>query len=98
MNNKIRDRGIENIETVQSDCETQLEEDSVDVILLFDIFHLFRDPNQNLRELHRVLKPEGTLSFSDHHMNEESIVNGMTSSGLFELQGQAEHTFSFIKL
>jgi ubiquinone/menaquinone biosynthesis C-methylase UbiE len=93
----IKSRDIRNVDTILSDCETGLPEDSVDVILLFDIFHMFNDPNKILRELHRVLAPHGILSFSDHHMSEVTIINGMTGSNLFKLKGRAEHTFSFVK-
>ncbi len=57
-----------NLETILSDCKTRLPDNSVDVVLLYDTFHDLGDPNNVLQELHRVLKPEGVLSFSDHHM------------------------------
>ncbi|MBN1480530.1 class I SAM-dependent methyltransferase [candidate division KSB1 bacterium] len=97
VENLIASRGISNVTTVLSDCDTGCAEETVDVILLFDIFHMFEDPNKILRELHRVIKPVGLLSFIDQHMSESSIINGMIQSGLFELQGRAEFTFSFRK-
>lgn len=33
-----------------------------------------------LKELHRVLKPSGILSFSDHHMGENEIISKRTYS------------------
>jgi ubiquinone/menaquinone biosynthesis C-methylase UbiE len=98
IKNAIENRDIKNIEPVLTDCDTGLDDDSIDVILLFDIFHMFRDPNRNLREMARVLKKDGTLSFSDHHLDDQAIISGMTSDGLFELAGQADHTFSFKKI
>lgn len=97
VNNLIKSRDIKNVDTLLTDCETDLPDGSVDVILLFDIFHMLNDPNRILRELHRVLAPPGILSFSDHHMSEATIISGMTGSRLFELKGRAEHTFSFMK-
>lgn len=35
--------------------------------------------------LHRVLKPDGVLSFSDHHMKDADIMTGMTNGLLFKL-------------
>ncbi|MCP3953679.1 MAG: class I SAM-dependent methyltransferase, partial [Desulfobacterales bacterium] len=61
-------QGIDNIETIVSDCSTGLSDNHVDVVLLYDIFHDFSRPDDVLRELHRVLKSGGTLSFSDHHL------------------------------
>jgi ubiquinone/menaquinone biosynthesis C-methylase UbiE len=42
-------------------------------------------PDALLKELHRILKPEGILSFSDHHMKEPEIEAEMTGNGLFKL-------------
>ncbi|MDZ7316157.1 MAG: class I SAM-dependent methyltransferase [candidate division KSB1 bacterium] len=97
VENLIRKRNIENIRTILSDCETGLPDESIDVILLFDIFHLFNDPNRNLRELHRVLKKNGILSFSDHHMDRQSILEGMTAGGWFRFLGQGSYVFTFTK-
>jgi ubiquinone/menaquinone biosynthesis C-methylase UbiE len=91
-------RGLENLETIQSDCKTGLPDDSIDVILLYDTFHHLSDADGVLRELHRVLKSNGILSFSDHHMTEDEIVSGVTSGGLFELSKRGERTYSFSKV
>jgi ubiquinone/menaquinone biosynthesis C-methylase UbiE len=98
VENLVRNRGIENIQTILSDCDTGLNDRQVDVILLFDIFHMFDDPNRILKELHRVLKNEGILSFSDHHMGVEGIVDGMTGNRLFKLIGSGEYIYSFAKM
>lgn len=89
---------LTNVETICSDCQTGLQDNSVDVVLLYDIFHDLSEPDKILEELHRVLKPRrGILSFSDHHMKEDEIVSKVTSSGLFKLSKTGERTFSFVK-
>jgi ubiquinone/menaquinone biosynthesis C-methylase UbiE len=90
-------RRLENLETIQSDCKTGLPDDSIDIVLLYDTFHDLSDPNGVLRELHRVLKPKGILSFSDHHMKENEIMSGITSEGLFKLLKKGERTYSFTR-
>jgi ubiquinone/menaquinone biosynthesis C-methylase UbiE len=98
---KVRDiavkRRLENLETIQSDCNTGLPDDSIDVVLLYDIFHNLSDSDGVLREIHRILKPKGILSFSDHHMKENEILSGVTSGGLFKLLKKWERTYSFTK-
>jgi len=89
------DESLENIRTILSGCATGLPDSSIDVALLYDIFHMLDDREEVLRELHRVLKPDGVLSFSDHHMKEESIKNGVTAGGLFELEEKGKRTYSF---
>jgi len=84
-----------NVVTIRSDCKTGLPDDSVDVVLLYDTFHTLSDPDGILEELHRVLKPNGILSFSDHHMKEDEIISEVTDRGLFRLSTRAKSTYSF---
>lgn len=92
---RASDKGLENIRTILSGCATGLSDGSIDVALLYDIFHMLENREEVLRELHRVLKPGGMLSFSDHHMKEESIRKGVTTGGLFELEAEGKHTYRF---
>ena len=52
---------ITNIETISSDWATGLGSSSIDVVLLYDVFHALKDQNAVLEELHRVLKSDGIL-------------------------------------
>lgn len=88
---------LANVETILSDCQTGLPDNSLDLVLLYDIFHDLSAPNKILEELHRVLKPEGILSFSDHHMKGNKIVSGVTNSGLFKLATKGKRTYTFSK-
>lgn len=90
-------KGLTNGETILSDCETGLSDNSIDVILLYDIFHYLADRDAVMNELHRVLRPEGMLSFSDHHMKMDEITAEVTSGGLFKLEEKGRKTFTFSK-
>jgi len=87
---------LPNVETIRSDCATGLPDDSVDVALLYDVFHKLSDPDSVLEELRRVLKPDGILSFSDHHLMEDEIVSRVTEGGLFKLLEKNRKTCSFL--
>ena len=89
--------GLRNIETIHSDCATGLDENAIDVALLYDAYHDLSDSESVLTELHRVLKPEGLLSFSDHHMREDEILSRITREGLFSLSGKGKKTHSFLR-
>ena len=97
VQNIVSKKKLTNVETICSDCKTGLPDNSVDVVLLYDTLHDLGDPNGVLEELHRVLKPKGILSFSDHHMQENEIVSKVTSRGLFRLSRKGERTYSFSK-
>jgi len=88
---------LTNLETILSDRKTGLLDDSIDVVLLYDTFHGLSDPNRVLEELRRVLKPNGVLSFNDHHMQDKEIISKVTSNGLFRLLRKGERTYSFAK-
>jgi ubiquinone/menaquinone biosynthesis C-methylase UbiE len=92
-----RQNNLTNVETIHSNCQTGLPDHSIDVVLLYDIFHMFSNPQAILAELHRILKPEGILSFSDHHMKEEDILAGVTRSQLFKLSQHGQKTYTFVK-
>jgi ubiquinone/menaquinone biosynthesis C-methylase UbiE len=90
-------KALGNVETIHSDCATGLDDDLIDVVLLYDTYHDLSDSESVLRELHRVLKPEGLLSFSDHHMKEGEILSGITQTGLFRLSEKGKKTYSFLR-
>lgn len=91
-------RNLGNVESILSDCRTELPNNSVDLVLLYDIFHDLSEPNAVLSELHRVLKSDGILSFSDHHMKEDEIISKIMHGGLFSLSGRGKKTYSFCKI
>ncbi|MCW4044147.1 MAG: class I SAM-dependent methyltransferase [Candidatus Bathyarchaeota archaeon] len=88
---------LKNVITIQSDCGTGLHDEELDVALLYDVFHDIADQNAVLNELQRVLKPNGVLSFSDHHLKENEIISKVTSTGLFKLQKINKYTYTFSK-
>ena len=97
---KIKDiiskKQLANVETIISDCKTGLLDNTLEAVLLYDVFHNLSDPDLVLEELHRVLKPDGILSFNDHHMNESAIMSKITNSGLFRLLGKGQRTYAFL--
>ena len=88
---------LTNIKTIRSDCKTGLQDNSLDMVLLYDILHSLRDTDKILEELHRVLKQNGILSVRDHHMNGNEIVSSITSSELFTVLKKGDKTYNFIR-
>jgi ubiquinone/menaquinone biosynthesis C-methylase UbiE len=92
------EQGLDNIETIKSDCKTGLPDGSMDVVLLYDVYHDLYNRSSVLEELHRILKAKGTLSFSDHHMRKEDILSELTVGDLFRLKKEHKKTYSFEKI
>jgi ubiquinone/menaquinone biosynthesis C-methylase UbiE len=87
--------GLHNVETILTDCYTGIESESIDAVLLYDVFHDLCKPRQVINELARVLKWEGVLSFSDHHLMEKSILPGLAIGGRFTLLRKNFLTYTF---
>jgi len=67
---RAESRGLENIVVMKTSGELKivLEDESVDVVLLYDILHYYYfseedDRRKLLREVYRILKPNGFISF-----------------------------------
>lgn len=58
----VQKRGLSNVETICSGLATGIPNDTVDVVLLFNVLPMIEDRAAVMRELHRVLKPGGTLA------------------------------------
>lgn len=95
---KARRRNLTNIRTILSSCSTFLPENSLDLVIFFDVFHVLDNQEEVLIELHRVLKSGAIICFSDHHIKEEQFLKQLTENGLFNLSGKGKRTFSFSKV
>lgn len=85
---------LENVETILAESKTGLPDGIMDVVLLYDVLHHLKKPDDVLQELRRVLKPDGILSVTDHHMKSGEIIDTITGGGLFRLSGQGK-VFNF---
>ena len=88
---------LTNVGTILTDAETELPDNSVDVVLLYDILHDLSEPERVLTELQRIIKPDGILSVTDHHMKEDETITKLTKTGLFSLKRLGQITYSFTK-
>lgn len=92
---KAREKSISNVTTIHTNGRMELPDAAVDIILMFDVYHELDEPDRIRSELHRVLKPDGLLAFSDHHMDPDDIEPALTGDGLFRLYGVRARTYIF---
>jgi len=95
---RASERDLKNIETILTDCDTKLEDNTIDVVLLLDIYHDLSDPESILKELHRVLKKNGWLSVDDHHFKDDEIIGKIINIGLFKFIERKDEVFNFTKV
>jgi ubiquinone/menaquinone biosynthesis C-methylase UbiE len=94
---EIRRRGLANVETIHADAPTDLADESVDVVLLYDVFHDLASPETVLAELARVMKPEAVLSVTDHHLKAEELIPALRQGGHFQFSKKNKPTYEFAK-
>ena len=86
---------ISNIKTILSDRGTGLPDESVDIVLLYDVLQMIRDKDKLLEELHRVLKAGGSLFATAEHLQVSEFLNTLTRDKLFTLVGQKGRLYQF---
>ncbi|MHC4068487.1 MAG: class I SAM-dependent methyltransferase [Planctomycetota bacterium] len=92
-------KGLRNIETIESDCMTGLSDECIDIVFFHEILHALGDKQEKvLKELYRVLKINGVLSFSEHGMKEKEIMASVMRGGLFKLLKKGEDLYRFMKV
>lgn len=98
--------GLGNIKRMETSgrLEVDLEEESVDVVLLYDVLHHYyfpraEDREKVLHEVHRVLKPDGFLSFYPgdpevyHHSSELRRIEKQIEGANFHVESEHSETF-----
>ena len=91
-------KGIQNIKTIISEGDTSLENETVDVAMLFGVLPEIKDKERVLNEMYRILKPEGFLSTRFcFHISKEEIIELMEKTGLFTLIKQKGKILNYRK-
>jgi len=74
--------GLRNVKTIYSDTlKTGLDDEAVDVVLLYDVVHLIEDRTTLFSEIRRILKSEGVVSIYPMHVKMDEIKEQMQESG-----------------
>ena len=90
--------GLSNIETILTNCETKLINNSIDMIICFDVYHEINDKNCILKEFNRILKPNAVLALSDHHLKENDLIIEITEKNLFTFYEKKGNIMLFKKI
>jgi ubiquinone/menaquinone biosynthesis C-methylase UbiE len=79
-------RGLRNVEAILvQGYDTGIEASSIDRVLLIDTIHRIENTGALMRELHRILKPDGLLFMHKGHMPMPEQRGLVETSGLFEV-------------
>ena len=78
---------IKNIELIEKNAEVTLENNSVDVVLCYDVIH-YENKRQReaiYHEIHRVLKEEGLFSLYPKHHKQDSPLDNLADMELKDI-------------
>ena len=104
---KARKNKLENIETILSDCNTKLEDKSIDIVYLHNTLPIVRDKENVLTEIHRVLKIGGRLSYmsraisrsyGEDTIGDEKLKKLLVSNNKFKLSKEKNRHLIFDKI
>ena len=66
---------LKNIELMNEDARVPLNDNSMDVVLCYDVVHYLKNRTSIYSEVHRVLKPEGFFSlYPKHHKDDYPLM------------------------
>ncbi len=82
-------KGLDNIETILMEASTlsiALENESLDVVLVYDVLQEVKDKPGLLKEMHRILRSGGLLSVFPMHLGTEKFMSIINALSLFRFR------------
>lgn len=84
LKESVRKEKLRNVETMlSSDLKISLEEESADMVLLYDVIHLIKDRARLFAEIHRILRSDGVVSIYPMHVENDEVLRQMRESRFF---------------
>ena len=101
LKERAKEAGLENIvPTLGTATETGLAPDSLDLVLLVDVYHEFSHPGKMLEQIRKALRPDGRIAIAEfraedpkvpikplHKMSKKQILREFRANG-FRLTGE----------
>jgi ubiquinone/menaquinone biosynthesis C-methylase UbiE len=92
---QIKKHNLKNVKPIRTDGKTvNIPSHTADIIYALDMFHMVKDTETFLRELSRLIKPDGTLYLEDGHQPRALTREKILKSGCWDI---AEERKSFIR-
>ncbi|WP_321414661.1 class I SAM-dependent methyltransferase [uncultured Desulfobacter sp.] len=94
---KAAKRKLKNVTPILTECYTGLPDESIDIVILHDVFHELINAQKVMDELYRVMKPDAVLWFNDHHMDIPTIEHAIQANHRFKLERHDRSSLIFKK-
>ncbi|QDT15627.1 class I SAM-dependent methyltransferase [Alienimonas californiensis] len=101
LRGRMKQRGIDNVEPVLSDpTDPKLEEGSVDLAVMVDVYHEFDDPHAMTAALVKALKPGGRLVWVEYRQEDPRVpikeIHKMSEAQVKKEAGRPEFGLEFV--
>ena len=97
VSKKIRSKGIKNARPMLANAsDTGLPGQSIDLAFMFGLPYIVGGQEKVLSEIHRILKPDGVISFKKSRGSETKLIEDMKKSGMI-YSGKRGRILSFQK-
>jgi ubiquinone/menaquinone biosynthesis C-methylase UbiE len=94
---KVEREGIKNVNPILSNAsDTGLPDQSIDLVFIFGLRYIAGGMENMISEMHRILKPEGVLSFEKTRGAEKKLIDDVEGEG-FVYSGRKARIFLFVK-
>ena len=91
----IKKYNLTNVRPILSDGKkSDIKDDTADLVYALDMFHMIKDSDIFLKELCRIIKPDGVLIIEDGHQPRSASKEKITGSGFWKI---IEEEKGFIK-
>jgi ubiquinone/menaquinone biosynthesis C-methylase UbiE len=91
INKKIAKNNLTNVKPVLvKDYRCDIPDNAADVIYALDMFHMVKEPDLFLKELHRMLKRNGRLIIEDGHQPREQSRKKIMGSMLWNIKEESK--------
>jgi ubiquinone/menaquinone biosynthesis C-methylase UbiE len=92
---QIEKYNLKNVKPIQTDGKTvSITSQTADIIYALDMFHMVKDTNSFLKELKKLIKPDGTLFLEDGHQPRALTIEKIRKSACWKI---AEENKFFIR-
>lgn len=93
----IKKNGLDNIELIQANSKVPLENDSIDVVLCYDVIHYEKNRKIIYNEVYRLLKPTGFLSVYPKHCKEDQPLMELAERELNDVKKEIEESGFYLQ-
>ncbi len=91
VENIIIKHKLKNVETVLAEgYNTSIADETADVIMALDMFHMIEQPKEFLTELTRLLKQNGTIILEDGHQPRSETRQKIENAGLLRITQETD--------